>query len=80
MKNRQHRPWNTPWFLSDTFFSIFFGLIVTAFIVTFVGQAVLVTLVTRSAVDSGGVIPAAEKILCGQPGCLKTYIQSTQEQ
>ena len=69
----------TPWFLSQRFFSFFFGLVFTIILVSilvqvglYVGGAYLLT----KADWSKGILPPVERVLCGEPGCLKTYIQN----
>ena len=63
----------TPWFLSQRFFSFFFGLSILVQAGLYVGGAYLLT----KADWSKGILPPVEKVLCGEPGCLKSYVQPT---
>jgi hypothetical protein len=69
---------NTPWYLSDSFFSVFFGAVTISILAIFLAQGFALYQVVNYALKqdlSKGVIPAVEKVLCGEPKCLKGYFQ-----
>lgn len=70
-------PWDTPWYFSDRFFSVFFFLVLGGIISTLIFQAVAIGFVATQAAKqdySNGILPVAEKLLCGSKGCLKDYL------
>lgn len=70
-------PLDTPWYLSKKFISVFFFLVFGGIVSTFTIQAVAIGFVSAQATKqdySQGILPVAEKILCGSKGCLKDYL------
>lgn len=75
MKTKNH----TPWFLSETLFGVFFTstLVLVLGTFLFIGGIYAVTAVSLLNQDySKGILPPIEKALCGEPGCLKTYMDN----
>jgi hypothetical protein len=71
-----NRPSNRdPWYLSERFFNFFFSSVLGFMFLALVLQAGFAIFVVTQA-QGDGLLPAAERILCGDPGCLKTYIGS----
>lgn len=61
--------------LFNTFFYGVFILTGTTILISVIGQIFIVTVVAKQDF-SNGIIPPIEKVLCGHPGCLKTYLKN----
>lgn len=63
---------------SNRLFSVFFGAVTISILAIFLAQGFALFQVVNYVMKqdlSKGVIPAVEKVLCGEPKCLKVYFQ-----
>jgi hypothetical protein len=68
----------TPWYLTPQFFSLFFGSVLTIIVVSWLVQGAALILGAQHILKqdfSKGLVPVVEKVLCGEPKCLKEYFK-----